>query len=307
MHRILPFLLLLALCLPARADVPRVVASILPVHAIVAAVMRGAGEPALLLAPSLTPHGHAMRPSEARLLDDAGIVFWIGPALETFLVRPLQALAGDAAVIALADAPGVRRLPFRDPLEHATHDDAHGHAAHDDENDLYDPHLWLSMSNARRMADAVAVQLAARDPANRALYTGNAMRFSRGLDELEPSLRERLAPVADAPFMVFHDAYQYFEAEMALNNRGAISLRPEIAPGVARMQALRREVEAAGVRCIFSEPQFPGALVEAVADGTGARIATLDPLGVGVEPGPDAYPALLAGFADAVIDCLDER
>lgn len=304
MYRLFPIVLLLAVSLPARADAPRVVASIAPVHAIVAAVMNDVAEPALLLPPSVTPHGHALRPSEARLLDDADVVFWIGPALETFLSRPLNALAGDAVVVSLADAPGVRRLPFRDPLDHAN-GDGHGHVAHGEENaEHVDPHVWLSVANARRMADAVAARLASSDPGNAARYAANAARFTTALDTLEASLREQLAPVADVPYLVFHDAYQYFEAEMGLNHRGAISLRPEIAPGVARMQALRREVRTAGVRCIFSEPQFPGALVDAVADGSGARVATLDPLGVRVAPGPDAYMALLDGFADDIVGCL---
>ncbi len=299
MRRFILFLSFLAL--PAAAGAaPRVVASIAPLHSIVSSVMAGAGAPDLLLPPQVSPHGHAMRPSEAKLLDEADLVFWVGPILETFLVRPIQSLAVNAEVVAVADAPGMRLLPSRDVL-HQGGDASHADHAHGDD---HDPHLWLSLANARRIAAVAAERLTVADPGNATLYADNAARFDTDLRQLERDLRARLAPVADEPYLVFHDAYQYFETEMGLDNRGAITLRADVTPGVGRLQALRRAVTSSGVRCIFSEPQFPDSLVRAVAGDSPVRVAELDPLGVAIPPGAGAYERLIGQFADTILGCL---
>jgi zinc transport system substrate-binding protein len=293
--RVLLFLSIWIVC-GVTIAAPSVVGSISPIHAIVADVTEGVLSPAVLVDPARSPHGYTLRPSEARLLADADLVFWVGPELETFLSRPLSVLAGDARVVSLLAEETIETLPYRDLLEH----DGHEHA------DI-DPHIWLSLANARRIAMIVAARLSEADPDNAARYSANANDAARRYESLEQEIRRQLAPLADVPFMVFHDAYQYFEREMGLDNRGAVSLRPEIAPGVDRMQRLREVIRQQGVRCIFSEPQFPERLVRAVAEGSDARIARLDPLGLDIEGGPTAYEKLMREFTDQVRDCLGNQ
>lgn len=280
---------------------PSVVTSIAPVHAIVADVMEGVGEPLSLVPADRTPHHYSLRPSEARELSRADMVVWVGPELETFLARTLESLTDDARVLQLTAEPGIVLLPYRD--DHG-HDDVH----HDDHGreGAADPHIWMSFDNARAIAAAVAAGLSALDVANAERYADNAARAAREYAELGAEIAERLRPYAGVPFMVFHDAYQYFERETGLTNVGAVTVRADISPGIERMSELRRTVREAKVRCIFGEPQFPARILDAVAEGSGARVARIDPLGAGIEPGPGAYARLMRAFAADIAGCLGE-
>ncbi len=264
---------------------PRVVVSIAPLHSLIAGVMAGVGGPTLLARVGASPHGGALRPSDARALQAADVVFWIGPGLERFLDKPLATLAGRARVIALAEAPGLHEV-----ASHA------GGAP--------DPHVWLDPANARAMVEAAAKVLAEIDPGNGSAYRANATRLRARLDALDRDLAARLAPVRDVPYLVFHDAYRHFEARYGLTSLGAVTRNPEIAPGARRLSQLRRLISDSGVACLFIEPQFPPALAEAVTGGTSARIAALDPLGAALAPGPEAYFALMGSLADDLIACL---
>ena len=314
-------LLTTALALPALAA-PAVVATIQPVHSLTAAVMDGIGEPTLLLPPGASPHAYSLKPSEAAALEDADLVVWIGDALETFLARTLDNVAGDAARLGLLDAPGMTLLDGReggawdahdhdhDHEEHGheehAHDD-HGHDAHDhdahDHGDV-DAHVWLAPANGIAMTRAIAAELARLDPAHAERYRANAERRVAALEELAAAIEADLAPVREAPFIVFHDAYQYFEAAFDLNGVGAVTLSPERQPGPADIAALRDKIERAEAVCVFAEPQFPPRLVETLVEGTPARMGVLDPVGAGLAPGPDAYPTLLRDLADDLRACL---
>ncbi|NNU81159.1 zinc ABC transporter solute-binding protein [Halovulum dunhuangense] len=316
MKRTLP---LLALCLlPAlpsqAAEPPRVVADILPVHSLVARVMQGAGEPVLLLPPGADAHGHAMRPSEAQLLESAGLVVWVGPELTPWLERALAALAQDADRLALMDAPGVMHLEMREGAvfgahDHGAHDD-HGHAeeaAHDDHghaHDGEDPHVWLDPRNAQAMVAAIAEQLAGLDPERAELYAANAAAAQAELRALEEELAATLAPLAGTGFVVLHDAFHYFEARFGVEAAGAVSASDAAAPGAARIAEINTLLGGEGVACIFAEPQQSGALVEQLAAESGARLGLLDPLGAALEPGAGLYPALMRDMAAAMTDCL---
>lgn len=306
-------LLLLLACLPTIASAaPKVVATILPVHSLVAAVMQGAGPVQLLLPPTVSPHGHALRPEQARMLDQAELVFRVGPALESFLDRPLAALAGDAEVVSLMETPGMHLLPYRDVLsgdpahDHGhdhDHDHGHGHDGEHGSGDV-DPHVWMSLANARRIVAVAAERLARHDPEQAALYRDNATRLAASLDALQAELHARLAPVAERGFLVFHDAYRYFEEEMGLKHLGAVVLNPSLSPGVARMRSLREALADGDAYCLFVEPQFPEQVARTAVEGSAARLAVVDPLGVGLTPGPAAYEALVRQFADQVVTCL---
>jgi zinc transport system substrate-binding protein len=277
-----------------------VVASIAPVHSLAARVMQGAGVPYLLLPPGASPHDHALRPSDAAALERAALVFWVGPRLEPWLERPLTILAAGARVIQLADTPGLTRLALREGAVFEA-DDPETEPA--DEAEI-DPHLWLDPLNAKLWLGAIAAALVEADPARRALYLANAGAARAELDALAAGIDARLAPLRGRPFVVFHDSFHYFGHRFGIEAAGAVALGDARAPGPARIARIRDRIRALGAVCLFREPQFRSALVATVAEGTGARIGLLDPLGASLPPGPDLYPELLRGLADSLAGCL---
>jgi zinc transport system substrate-binding protein len=290
------------LALPPRvATGAEVVASIAPVHSLVARVMQGAGTPHLLLPPGASPHDHALRPSDAAALERAALVFWVGPRLELWLTRSLTTLAAGARVVRLADTTGLTRLALREGALFETHDHASGTVHGDDQTD---PHLWLDPENAKLWLGAIAAALAEADPARRALYLANAEAARSELDALAAAIETRLAPLRGRPFIVFHDSFHYFEHRFGIEAAGAVAPGDARAPGPARIATIRDRLRTLGTACLFSEPQSRPARIATVAEGTGARIAVLDPLGAGLRPGPDLYPDLLRGLAESLADCL---
>ena len=299
---------LLAALVPLPAAALDVVVTVKPVHSLVADVMAGTGEPALLMAGAASPHTYALRPSDARRLEAADLVVWVGPMLETPLAKPIGTLARSGRVMALARTDGVRTLAGReggpwDDHGHS-HGHSHGHGKGKAAEEEVDGHVWLDPANARAIVAAVAQRLAALDPANAGRYRANAERADAALSALDQELAARLAPVQGKPFLVFHDAYQYLEQRYGLTAVGAIAISPERKPGARRIQALRKRVAQSGAACVFSEPQFDPGLAATVTEGTKARVAVLDPLGASLKDGPGLYPALMRGMADALAGCL---
>jgi zinc transport system substrate-binding protein len=287
------------------AAAPNVVASIKPVHALVAAVMGEAGTPDLLVRGAASPHAYALRPSDARALEGADVVFWTGPGFELFLSEALESLAGKARVVALAEAPGLALLPLREGGAFEPHDsgDDHDHD-HDHGHGEADLHFWLDPQNASLTLPLIAAALSAADPANAAVYEANAVAEAGRLDALQAEVAAILAPVREKPFIVFHDAYQYFEARFGLAAAGSLTVSPEAMPGAARIAALRRKVIETGAACVFAEPQFSPAIIGAVIEGTGAKTGTLDPEGATLAEGPGLYADLLLGLARGFAECL---
>jgi zinc transport system substrate-binding protein len=289
-----------------------VVATVTPVHGLVAAVMEGVGAPALLVRGGASPHAFALRPSDARMLERADAVFWIGDGLETFLAKALTALGRQARIVTLIETSAPTLLAIRRagawPLP-APSADPHGgrtreRPAPSGPGAQADPHIWLDPSNAKAMVGTMAAVLGAIDPANRARYRENGDKARMRIDALDEELRAALAPVRHVPFVVFHDAFQYFEHHYGLNAVAAITLTPEQKPGVRRVREIRRRIKELGVRCVFTEPQFEPALARTIVGGTGARTGILDPLGADIPPGPDAYLTLMRRLAQGLTDCL---
>lgn len=306
------------LALPAAADVPQVATDIAPVQSLVARVMQGLGEPGLILPPGASPHDHALRPSEAQVLNGAGIVFWVGPALDPWLEKPLAALASDAKIVALMDADGTKVLPMRKGASfepHVHEDEGHDHEGHDHSHDDHshsdhahggdDPHVWLDPENARVWLDVIASTLSEADPENAAAYAANAVAGKAELTTLEGELKAELAPVAGTPFIVFHDAYQYFEVYFGLNAAGSISLADGAPPGPARLKEVQDKARTLQVACAFREPQFDPKLIETVFEGKKVQIGVLDPLGASLGAGPQLYPQLLRQMAAEFVACKD--
>lgn len=305
---------------------PDVVVSIKPVHSLVAAIMRGVGEPQLIVDGAASPHTYNLRPSNARKLEKADVVFWVGPGLEAFLEKPLEALASKATVVELEDAKGLEKLPFREGGPFEAHDDgdqghdAHdGHAAEEDAHDhghdhteghedhdhgAYDTHLWLDPANAKAMAQAIETALIAADAGNAATYQANTKKLIDDLDALDAELQETVKPVKDKPFIVFHDAYQYFEHRYGVKTAGSITVSPETLPGADRVKQMQDKVRQLGATCVFAEPQFEPKLISVITEGTAAKSATLDPEAATLEPGPNLYFKLMRGIAGSLKDCL---
>ena len=287
----------------ACAAQPVVVASIKPVHALVAGVMQGVGEPLLLVSGGASPHEYSLKPSDARALGAAQIVFWIGPEFESFLVKPL-AHSPTARSVTLLDAPGVTLLPLRAGGAWEAHDHDHDHDHDPAPTASRDVHLWLDPVNAAAMVRQMVAVLGAADPAHQAEYARNGAALVERLDQLNRQLASALAPVREQPYLVFHDAYQYFEQRYGLNAVGSVVLKPEQRPGAKRVADIQARVRERKVRCVFGEPQFQPALVETIIAGSGARRGVLDPLGADLPAGPDAYFQLLQALADALRGCL---
>ena len=307
------------------AEVPRVATDIAPVHSLVARVMDGLGTPDLVVRAGGSPHDYSLRPSEARALERADAVFWVGPALEPWLGGSIDTLASEALVVELLDAPGTITLDFRegavfDDHDHGdgahgdTHDEAHETDAahddhdHDDDHEAHDhegtdPHAWLDPENGKVWLDLIADELAALDPENADTYRGNA---AAGRDEIDAAMadaRAALSSAGESEFVVFHDAYHYFENRFGISAAGAISLSDASDPSPARIEEVRDRVRDLGVACVFSEPQFNQNLVETVTEGTSARAAVIDPIGLDLEEGPGFYPALIRSVAEDIAGC----
>lgn len=313
---VLLFLLPLTLC----AASLEVAVSIKPVHSLVAGVMQGVGEPRLLVAGGASPHDYSLRPNDIRAIEGASVVFWIGPDLESFLVKPL-ANARKTRSVALLDAPGVTVLTLRaggawerhqhghESHDHATHGaDDHDNGHEQDHEAGRDPHVWLDPVNAAAMVSRISAVLSEADPSHQADYARNGAALIERLDRLNQQLASALAPVREQPYLVFHDAYQYFERRYGLKAVGSVVLSPEQRPGAKRVGEIQARVRDLKVRCVFSEPQFQPALVDTIiAGGNNVRRGVLDPLGANLSAGPDAYFQLLQGLADSLLGCLGGR
>ena len=293
----------------SRAHATEVLASIKPIHSLVAGVMGDAGEPRLMVTGTASPHTYQMRPSDAEVLNTADLIVWIGEGMETFLDRPIAVLGSGAHVVTLHKSAGLELLPSREggiwhDEERELHVDEHDDHGHD--HGEFDMHIWLDPGNAHRIVDVVANALVRIDPGRIDIWRANAETMRTRIDLLESSLHERLALVRERAFIVFHDGYGYFEHAFELNGKGAVAVDPARPPGARRIAELRGALAELDVRCVFTEPQFEPDLVRTVIEGTEVRTAELDPIGVDVEPGPDAWFEIMRDLGDAFAECLGD-
>ncbi len=343
----------------ARAEV-NVVASIKPVHSLVAAVMDGVGTPGLIVEGAGSPHTYALKPSQAQMLEKADVVFWIGHQIETFLEKPLETVGGKATSVALIDAHDLIKLSFREggafekhgheghaheakadgghdhhEEKKAGHDHAHDHKeeahaekehGHEHKEEAHaedehghehkaeaeadhgqgeiDFHVWLDPQNAKAMVHEIEETLVKADPANAEKYKANAEAVTVKLDELISEVTAELEPVKSKGFIVFHDAYHYFENRFGVSASGSITVTPEVMPGAERITEIQAKVKELGATCVFAEPQFKPKLVETVTEGTSAKSGVIDPLGSSVENGPDLYFTTIRNMAQSIKTCL---
>ena len=298
----------------ASANVPKVVTDIPITHSLVTRVMAGIGMPDLIVDRGASPHEYSLRPSNAASLEAADLVFWISNGLTPWLDDALNTLARNAKVIELMDAKGATVLSFREGATFETHSHQHkqdedGHDEHKHDEDEHatgnvDPHGWLDPYNGRIWLDVIATALSKIDPTNSDIYFANATQAKADIDTVISELEATLAEFRGTNFIVYHDAYQYFEKRFDVLAAGSISLGDVSDPSPARIAEVRKIVEELGITCVFSEPQFNSELVRTVSDGVSVKTRVIDPLGTQFTLGPDFYLNVLRGIAQSMASCL---
>ena len=314
----LSILSILTFFTPANAEL-KVVTSIKPIHSLASYLMDGIGKPELIVDGYASPHGFSMKPSHAKMLQNADLIFWVGEDLENFLEKPLKSIAKKAEKIELIEIKGLNVLKFRernifDKHDHDDHDhddhgkkeddhddhdhDDHGkkeeHDDHDDHDEHeghalgeFDPHIWLDTMNAKAMLNEMAEHLIENDPKNEAKYKSNLDKALKDIDKLTIEVMTELNNSVSS--IVFHDAYQYFEERFNVKVLGAFTVNTDVMPGAEQLAEIREIIEHDKVACVFSEPQFNPDIINAVAKDMKIKTGVLDPLGATLDPGKDLY------------------
>ena len=317
----------------ALADVPNVAVDIAPVHSLVARVMQDVGAPDLIIRSGASPHDYRLRPSEAKALQDANLVIWMGKELTPWMEDAVKTLSTEAAILTLLEKDETTLLEFRESVLFEEHDhDDHSdedhaetedqdHDDHDNHSDedhaetedqdhdehahgAHDPHAWLSPKNAKIWLNLIAAQLSTADPDNASTYFVNAAAAVTEIDTLMADVSTMLDPIRGNSFIVFHDAYQYFETVFEFPASGAISLGDATDPSPARIARVQDRIQEQKIQCVLAEPQFKKGLVVTVLEGTDAKTSIIDPLGDALEPGPALYPQLIRNMAKTLVDCF---
>ena len=321
----LPFILsiisLLTIFSPANADI-KVVASIKPIHSLASYLMDGVGKPDLIVDGYASPHGFAMKPSHAKMLQNADLIFWVGEDLENFLEKPLKSIAKKAEKIELMEIKGLTKLEFRERNIFDNHDDhkEHGHKEdkHDDHKEHghkedkhddhhghghgeHDPHIWLDPMNAKVILSEMAEHLIENDQENASKYKANLKKAHKDLDKLTKKVKSDLNK--DFKSIVFHDAYQYFEKRFDVNVLGAFTVNTDVLPGAEQLSEIREVIEHEKVSCVFSEPQFNPDIIKAVAKDTNIKTGVIDPLGATLNPGKTLYFDLISNMSKSFKGC----
>jgi len=320
----------------ARAEV-NVVTTIKPLHSLISSVMEGVGKPSLIIEGTNNPHTFVFKPSHAEMIENADIVFWIGEDLEAFMEKPLESLAKNAKTISFMDLASIEKLKFReqnifddhDDHGHDDHDD-HGHKdddhddhddhdGHDDEHDghddhddhaghhdghnhgEFDAHIWLDPANAKEMVLEISHELSEIDPSNKSKYEDNASKTIVALDKLIEEVDKSLSK--DISYIVFHDAYQYFEKRFGVIPAGALTLNPDVLPGAKQIADIQDVINDKGIKCIFSEPQYNPKIIETLGNDMNISTGVMDPLGAYIDAGPSMYSDLINQSANSIKGC----
>ena len=319
---ILSILSMLTLFISANAEI-KVVTSIKPIHSLASYLMDGIGKPGLIVDGYASPHSFSMKPSHAKMLQNADIVFWVGEGMENFLKKPLSSIAKKAEKIELMEVKGLNILKFRernifeehnhdDHDDHAKKEDAHDDHDHDDhakkEDDHeghahgeYDSHIWLDPMNAKVILNEMVEHLIENDAENASKYKNNLKKALKEIDTLIIQVMTELNKSVSS--IVFHDAYQYFEQRFNVNILGAFTVNPDVMPGVKQLAEIREIIEHDKVACVFSEPQFNPDIINAVAKDMKIKTGVLDPLGATLDPGKNLYFNLIKNMSLSFKGC----
>ena len=315
-HLISTLIGLLAFSTISKADL-KVVTSIKPIHSLASYIMDGVGSPGLIVDGYNSPHSFQLKPSHAKMLEQADIIFWIGEDLENFLEKPLDTIAKKAEKIELLEIKNIKKLKFRERNifeEHEEHDDHghdakkeehddHGHDAKKEEHDNheehghgeYDPHIWLDPINAKIILNEITEHLIENDSKNASTYKSNLAKALAKIDKLIIDVITETN--TDLSYVVFHDAYQYYENRFNVNILGAMTVNPDVMPGAEQIHEIHEVIEHDNVSCILSEPQFNPDIIKSIAKDTSVKTGVLDPLGANLKPGKDLYFDLIRNMS----------
>ena len=312
-HLISTLIGLLAFSTISKADL-KVVTSIKPIHSLASYIMDGVGSPGLIVDGYNSPHSFQLKPSHAKMLEQADIIFWIGEDLENFLEKPLATIAKKAEKIELLEIKGIKKLKFRERNIFEEHDDHghdakkeehddHGHDAKKEEHDdheghghgEYDPHIWLDPINAKVILNEITEHLIENDSKNASTYKSN---LAKALAEIDKLIIDVITETnTDLSYVVFHDAYQYYENRFNVNILGAMTVNPDVMPGAEQIHEIHEVIEHDNVSCILSEPQFNPDIIKSIAKDTNVKTGVLDPLGANLKPGKDLYFDLIRNMS----------
>ena len=306
-----------------------VVSTIQPINSLVNAVIGNTGKTISLIPAKASPHEYKLKPSDTKKLQNANIIFFVSDHLETSLTKVFKNLPKNIKIINLMEDAGIKHLAIRDNEAWERHDHHHRHGDHDDydkhvkkdddhDHDKHskkhddhddhekedDVHIWLSPDNAVKIIKKINKELSLFFPENAKTYNQNANQMIKKINQLKVELKKELLGIKDEPFIVFHDAYQYFETSFDLNAVGSVALEGDIASSPKQISFIKDKIVKLKASCVFQEPQFDSKLVKIVVEGTNAQIGTLDPLGVNIKSGENFYLQLLKNMAKSLKDCL---
>ena len=308
----------------------KVVTSIKPIHSLVSYIMEGVGSPDLIVDGYNSPHGFSLKPSHAKMLQEADIVIYVGEGLEEFLEKPLESLAQNAVKFELLKQSGMKKLKFRERNifeghddhddhghgknkkdDHDDHDhgkkakkedhDNHGHDDHGHGHGEFDPHIWLDPVNAKIIVKKVTNQLSKLDKENSSTYKSNSKKALKKIDNLIKQVKSDINK--DAKVVVFHDAYQYFEKRFDVNIIGALTVNTDVLPGAEQLAEIREVIDHEQVTCVLSEPQFNPDIVKTIANDTNINMGVLDPLGATLDKGKILYFDLIKNISLSIENC----
>jgi zinc transport system substrate-binding protein len=325
----------------ANADI-KVVASIKPIHSLASYLMDGVGKPDLIVDGYNSPHGFALKPSHAKMLQNADLIFWVGEDLESFLEKPLKSIAKKAEKIELMEIKGLNKLEFRERNifdghddhghdehkedEHKEHGhkedkhDDHGHDEHkEDEHkehghkeDKHDDHHEHAHGehDPHIWLDPMNAKVILSEMAEHLIENDqeNASKYKANLKKAHKDLDKLTKKVKselnkDFKSIVFHDAYQYFEKRFGVNILGAFTVNTDVLPGAEQLSEIREVIEHEKVSCVFSEPQFNPDIIKAVAKDTNIKTGVIDPLGATLNPGKTLYFDLIKNMSSSFKSC----
>ena len=312
----------LLMTVPLRLNAaPEVVVSIAPVHSLASMVLEGVGEPKLILPGGQSPHTFALTPSMARKVLDADLVVYVSDHYETGLRKMIENVGSEQLLELMEARDQLNVLPLRQGGAWEDHDHIEGHESghasedyvstdnlddhreHSDDR-LMDPHIWLSPDNAKNIVLLLRDRLSLIDPMNSQRYFSNANAAIEKISVHIETVRHKLGDSSHKPYLVFHDAFQYFELYFDLHALGSVTLGPELKPGARRISDLRQLIKEEGVLCIFNEPQFAPRMLSNLVEGLEIARGRLDPLGAEIEVGAELWFKLTINLAESLNSCL---
>lgn len=292
--------------LKAEAMAPNVVVTIKPIHSLVAGVMLGVKKPILLMGGERSPHTQPLAPTDAHQINAAQVLIWVGPSYETPLRRAIESRKACQHVITLLDKPGIKLYSVREGGLWGSHSHSSDEEEEDDTHPVSstDGHLWLDPRNAKAIVKVVAQELSILDPSHQGVYEANAQKMIERLEKLDQELECLLKPVKNKPYVVYHDGTQYFDRRFQTKAIGSLLGSSHYGFNAKHFLQISKYVRLRKIKCIFTEPQFSMDQIQSLIHKTGAKLETLDYLGVGLKADEDAYFLMMRQLGQAFLSGL---